>query len=69
MSDQDKLQEYGATIMAHLEDANMASMEIQDHDKTLKDISNGFKTIRNELYTIDDILSKVDILMANQKTQ
>ena len=67
MSDQDKLQEHAATIMAHLEDANMAAMEIQDHDKTLESIAHGFKTIRLELQTIDNILSGVDILLTNLK--
>jgi len=65
MSDQDKLQEHAATIMAHLEDANMAAMEIQGHDKTLTDISHGFETIRNELQTINNILAVVDVLMTN----
>jgi len=69
MSNQDKLQEYGATIMAHLEDANMVAFEIQCHDKPLTDIAHGFEAIRIELQAIDNILSKVDVLMANSNSQ
>lgn len=65
MASLDKLQEHAATIMAHLEDAGLAALEIQGQDKSISDISHGFELIRNELQTIDNILFEVNNLMAN----
>lgn len=69
MSGLSKLQEHAATIMAHLEDANMAAMEIQGQNKTLTDISHGLATIHNELRAVDNTLTKIDNLLVILNSQ
>lgn len=67
MSNLDKLQNYAATIMAHLEDENMAAMGIQGQDISLTGIVHRFEAVRTKLRAIEKLLLKADVLMPTIK--
>lgn len=57
MSTRDTLQELAAKIMAHLEDAHSAAMNIQARDISHEEILEGFEDVERELWKVELIVA------------
>ena len=63
MSDPDRLWQYAATVMVHLENAHEAAQKVQERDVTLIEMEGGFERIARTLIEVENCLKSVAALI------